>query len=70
MYEFIQSTSLLCTYVHSGNTHTRTRTCTRTHQAWGKHLGQMLEVLPQALGKVLKHKHKHKCFNKANASST
>ena len=37
-------------------------------QAWGKYLGQMLEVLLQVLGKVLKHK--HKCFNKANASST
>ena len=30
------------------------------NQAWGKHLGQMLEALPQVLGKV--RKHKHKCF--------
>ena len=37
-------------------------------QTWGKHLAQMLEALPQALGKGLKHK--HKCFNKINASST
>ena len=31
-------------------------------QTWGKHLAQMLEALPQALGKGLKHK--HKCFKK------
>ena len=37
-------------------------------QAWGKQLRQMLEALPEVLGKVLKHK--CKCFNKANASST
>ena len=37
-------------------------------QASGKHLGQMLEALPQVLGKMLKHK--HKCFDIGNASST
>ena len=37
-------------------------------QAWGKQFDQMLEALPQVLGKVLKHKCKY--FNKANASST
>ena len=37
-------------------------------QAWGKQLGQMLEALPQVLGKVFKHKCKY--FNKVNASST
>ena len=42
--------------------------CLCYNQAWGKHLGQMLEALPQVLGKV--HKHKHKYFDKANASST
>ena len=41
-----------------------TRVTAAAYQAWGKHLGQMLEALPQGLGKVLKHKHKHKykCF--------
>ena len=37
-------------------------------QTWGKHLAQILEALPQALRKGLKHQ--YKCFNEVNASST
>ena len=38
-------------------------------QAWGKHLTQILEALPQALEEGLKHRHKHKYFNEVNALS-
>ena len=37
-------------------------------QTWGKHLDQMLEALPQALGKGLKYK--HKCFKKLSTKQS